>query len=170
MRRPTADVNIPSTSSDPNGLPFGTYDWSRFGRHRFRSPAAVVIDFPLVATADSWIATIWPDVHSATGWARMLWLPDVFVGRGWQICDRISLGDVIEFGSHSTESDDRWYGILDSYEVDAWLTLQGPYPHPQAAQQDADRLLAAERFRPPLLADDRRSAGRCSRHRQARHP
>ena len=24
----------------------------------------------------------------------------------------------------------RWYGIMDTYEVDRWATIQGPYPHP----------------------------------------
>jgi len=120
-----------------------------------------------------WMATVWHDVDVAGGWGRMMWQPDHVGGRGWLIPDRLALGDVIEVGARSASTDERWYGILDSYEVAAWLTLQGPYPNPAAAQQEADRLLAGERFRPAVSVDvDAPPTSRCSRRprRRARHP
>jgi hypothetical protein len=53
-----------------------SYDWNRRGRHRFRAPAAVVIDLPVPTASDAhlWVATIWPDEQTG-GWARALWQP-----------------------------------------------------------------------------------------------
>ncbi len=127
------------------------YDWARFGRHRLRTPAAVVIDAPFPFGPSTWMATIWPDSQVAAGWSRLLWHPDPGLGRGWAIPASLALADIIEFGSHG--SPERWYGIVDSYDVAAWLTVQGPYPHPAVAYADAERLLAAERYLPPLHAE-----------------
>ncbi|MEX2290532.1 MAG: hypothetical protein WD794_09435 [Mycobacteriales bacterium] len=104
----------------------------------------------------------------------MLWQPDPTYGRGWLIPDRLALGDVLEFGTRTPAgSGARWYGILDSYEVAAWLTMQGPYPNPAAALAEAERLLAGERYLPPLDAQPLRAPTRpCTRlpRRRARHP
>ncbi len=174
-RRPTPSTtpDVPPTPAvaDP-AAPASSYDWARFGRHRFRTPAAVVIDNPLPPAAAGWMATVWPDAGVPGGWGRMLWQPDPAYGRGWLIPDRLTLGDVLEFGAHNPAGG-RWYGILDSYEVAAWMTVQGPYPDPAAALADADRLLAGERYLPPLDTQPRRESTRpCARHprRRARHP
>jgi hypothetical protein len=119
------------------------------------------------------MATVWPDARVAGGWGRMLWLPDPAYGRGWLIPDRLALGDVLEFGAASPGGDSCWYGILDSYEVAAWLTVQGPYPDPAAAFGEADRLLAGERYLPPLNTSPPSASIRlCARHprRRPRHP
>jgi hypothetical protein len=142
------------------------YDWNRFGRHRLRSPAAVVVDCPVAFNANTWMATVWPDERSPEGWSRMLWCPDETIGRGWVIPDRLALGDVIEFGSVTASRDERWYGLLDSYDVSGWLTLQGPYADPGTAQHDADRLLAAERYLPPLAVDSGQEPARSCRRRR----
>jgi hypothetical protein len=42
---------------------------------------------------------------------------------------------------------------VDSYQVDRWATVQGPYEHPTRAFDEAQRLLALERFVEPLSAD-----------------
>lgn len=177
MRRrptPTTTPDPPPTAGvvDP-ATPASSYDWARFGRHRFRTPGAVVVDKPLPAARAGWMATVWPDAAVPGGWARMLWQPDPAFGRGWLIPDRLALGDVLEFGAYRPVGDARWYGILDSYEVAAWLTVQGPYPDPAAALVEADRLLAGERYLPPLDTDPRREPARpCARHprRRPRHP
>ncbi len=171
---PTAGVVDPATSAS-------SYDWVRFGRHRFRTPGAVVVDSPLPLAGAGWMATVWPDAAVPGGWARMLWQPDPACGRGWLIPDRLALGDVLEFGAHRpggdahspAGADARWYGILDSYEVAAWLTAQGPYPDPAAAFAEAERLLAGERYLPPLDTQQRHGSTRpCARHprRRTRHP
>jgi hypothetical protein len=124
------------------------YDYARFGRHRLRAPNAAIIDFPLTVAAASmvWVATVWPDLHVAGGWARQLWTADPATGHGWQLPLQLAAGDVVEFGADTPEGPVRWYGIMDSYEVDRWATVQGPYPHPSAAYDDAQRLLAQERY------------------------
>ncbi|MFZ6003038.1 MAG: hypothetical protein ACOYXM_03825 [Actinomycetota bacterium] len=156
--RPPADDGGPTTG----------YDWTRFGRHRLRTPAAVVIDHPLDPAG--WAATVWADPTEPGGWTRLSWEPTHTVG-GWALPPRLALGDLVEFGTH-TRPEARWYGIVDSYEPDGWLTLQGPYPLPDAAAQDATRLLAAERYLPPLNADPHHGAATpCTRgRRQHRRP
>src|SRR4051794_13386924 len=74
--------------------------------------------------------------------------PTPDTGGGWLIPNRLALCDVLEFGPHSPAAS-RWYGIVDSYELAAWLTVQGPYPDPGAAHAEPDRLLAGERRLPP---------------------
>ncbi|MCZ7537296.1 MAG: hypothetical protein M5T61_16225 [Acidimicrobiia bacterium] len=59
---------------------------------------------------------------------------------------------------------------MDSYEVDRWATLQGPYPHPAAAHDAAQQLLALERYVPPLEPDPTPNPCRHSpRQRRPRH-
>lgn len=174
-RRPTPATPAAAPTPAPVGpvAPGSSYDWARFGRHRFRTPGAVVVDNPLPSVGQIWMATVWPDPHAPGGWGRMLWQPDPTYRRGWLIPDHLALGDVLEFGAHSPGGDSRWYGILDSYEVAAWLTVQGPYPDPAAAFAEAERLLAGERYLPPLDAQPWHEPTRpCARHprRRTRHP
>ena len=161
---------------EPDELPRSTaYDWNRRGRHRLRTPAAVVIDLPVPTAVDAhvWVATIWPDAQ-AGGWARALWEPES--RRGWHLPMELAAGDVIEFGADTPARPVRWFGIMDSYEPDRWATIQGPYPTPTDAWNDAQRLLALERFLPPLPTEppgattscDR--TGREGRHRHHRRP
>ena len=143
------------------------YNWSRFGRHRLRVPAGVLIDSPLPGGPGAWLGTIWPDADAPGGWARMLWQPDP-LGRGWIVPARLAGGDVLEFGRVSPEGqDDRWFGILDSYDAVEWLTIQGPYREPAAANDAADRALAVVRYERV-----RRPAGpiRCGRAVRRSHP
>jgi len=171
-RRPTpaATPDIPPTPAVvDSAMSASSYDWARFGRHRFRTPGAVVVDSPLPPAGAGWMATVWPDQLAPGGWGRMPWQPDPTYGRGWLIPERLALGDVLEFGAHGP-ADDRWYGILDSYEVAAWLTVQGPYPEPAAALAEAERLLASERYLPALDTQPRREPTRpCARQPRRRH-
>lgn len=176
MRRrptPTTPISAPTPAVPDPATSSSGYDWARFGRHRFRTPAAVVVDSPLWPEGPGWMATVWPDRLVPGGLGRMLWQPDAAYGRGWVIPDRLALGDVLEFGADGPSGGARWCGILDSYEVAAWLTVQGPYPDPLAALAEADRLLAGERYLPPLDTDPRRASTRpCARHPRRRpgHP
>ena len=133
--------------------------WSHLGRHRLRAPNGAIIDLPLAAarTAQIWVATIWPDPDQPAGWARQLWNPTPN-RRGWQLPRELAAGDVIEFGADSPDSIVPWYGIMDSYEVDRWATLQGPYDHPAAAHDEAQRLLDLERHLEPLPVQPHPSA------------
>jgi hypothetical protein len=154
----------PRPLADADG-PMASYDWSRFGRHRLRTSTAVLIDHPLDPAG--WAATVWADPTQPGGWTRLCWEPAPTAG-GWALPNRLALGDVVEFGTHARPVA-RWYGIVDAYEPGGWLTLQGPYPHPDAAARDAARLLAAERYLPPLNADpDNGAATPCTRRRQHR--
>ena len=138
--------------------------WAVFGTHRLRAPIGIVIDapFPIVG---GWVAVIWPDASDPASWRRLVWQPDTEAGRGWLIPERLAYADIIEFGSDPTGAQ-RWYGIVDSYEPGAWLTVRGPYPSPVEANQAADALLdpgrhVAER-RPSL--EGRRQRDRCRSH------
>ncbi len=147
------------------GGPSAGYDWARFGRHRLRAPAAVIIDHPLDPAG--WAATVWADPTQPGGWTRLCWEQAPTAG-GWALPARLALGDVVEFGTHARPGA-RWYGIVDAYEPGGWLTLQGPYPHPDAAARDAARLLAAERYLPPLPAGAHHHAATpCTRRRPHR--
>lgn len=90
-----------------------------------------------------------------------VWQPDPGTGRGWWLPDQLAAGDVIEFGADDHTGPVRWYGIMDSYEVDTWATVPGPHPHPAAAHDDAQRLLALERFFPALESEPPRAAKPC---------
>ncbi|MGE3836097.1 MAG: hypothetical protein AB7H43_15135 [Acidimicrobiia bacterium] len=129
-----------------------SYDFGRFGRHKLRAPNAAIVDLPVPVVADAqvWVATIWPDRHPAAGWTRHLWTLDPTTRRGWQLPHQLAAGDILEFGADTTAGLVRWYGIMDSYDSDRWATIQGPYPEPAAAWDDAQRLLALERFLPAL--------------------
>lgn len=120
---------------------------NRFGRWRLRAPTSVVIDTPFEHPGPvGWAAILWP---TTDGWARQLWRPDGS-GRGWALPHELAAGDVVEFGYHTPAGPAAWWGILISYEYDAWVTVQGPYRDPSDAHAAAQRLLAPERFLPPL--------------------
>jgi hypothetical protein len=162
MQRPQPPTE-PCRDADASRL--AVYDWGRFGRHRLRVPAGVLIDSPLPASAVAWLGTLWPDDPARGGWARMIWERDRVVGRGWNIPARLAGGDVVEFGADQSGRVVRWYGIVDTYDAVEWLTLQGPYPDPAAAQYDADRRLAEIRFQPPPNRSAHQSCARSPRHR-----
>lgn len=160
MRRRHPTVPDPPVDSSPARA---AYDWARFGRHRLRTAATVLLDHPL--GPGGWTATTWSDPTQPGGRNWLGWQPSP-VG-GWTLPIRLALGDVIEFGNGEAH----WFGIVDSYDPDGWLTLRGPYPNRATAAEDAELLLAAERYlpaveSPPVL---RRS---CTRRRQrpSRHP
>lgn len=131
------------------------YDFTRLGRHRLRAPNGAIIDLPvpILPGAHVWVATIWPDPNAPGGWGRQVWNRDPVTGRGWQLPHQLAAGDVLEFGADAPVGPVRWYGIMDSYEVDRWATVQGPYEHPGTAHDEAQRLLALERRAEPLSAD-----------------
>jgi hypothetical protein len=162
----SAPQSLPGRRAQPSG-----YDWSRFGRHRLRAPASVVIDLPIASDAASavWVATVWPDPRAPGGWERIPWGVDQHAGRGWVLPQQLAAGDVLEFGADTPTTPVRWYGVLDSYEFDRWLTVQGPYPHLTAAYDDAQRLLALERYLPALEPDSHlRVRVPCARGRRPR--
>jgi hypothetical protein len=146
------------------------YDWSRFGRHRLRAPASVVIDLPVPTDAASHVgvASVWPDALVPGGWQRMLWDVDQCTGRGWVLPQQLAAGDVLEFGADNPAGPVRWYGVLDSYEFDRWLIVQGPYPHAAAAYDEAQRLLGLERFLPALETEPAQSAKHSAHARRDR--
>lgn len=171
MRRRTQPTT-PARHAGPEPTATG-YDWSRLGRHRLRAPIAVVIDVPVPIEpgARPWVATVWPDPHTAGGWARDLW--DVDHERsGWALPGVLAAGDILEFGADTAAGPVRWYGIMDSFVEDSHMTVQGPYPGPAAAWTEAQRLLDIDRYRPPVsseppavVVDDRhRRRARCRRH------
>lgn len=165
----------PAATPDPapaSRLGAADYDWSRFGRHRLRAPASVVIDAPVPTVSHVSVSTVWPDTTMPGGWAQLPWEVDPRTGRGWVLPQQLAAGDVIEFAATSARGWVRWYGVLDSYEFDRWLTMQGPYPDAGAAYDDAQRLLGVERFLPALDAEARvNDCGRSTgRPRPRRHP
>lgn len=147
MRRTESAANTNTTS----GRSTTGYDWTRFGRHQLRVPAAVLIDSPLGRPGHGWLATLWPACDAEAGWARMLWEPQSLHG-GWLVPARLAGGDVLEFGADHSGEPVRWYGILHTYDAVEWLTIQGPYDGPRAAHDHAEQLLARLRYEPPLRA------------------
>jgi hypothetical protein len=173
MRRRNRPANHPHQPPPPPPAATGqqpVYDWTRFGRHRLRAPDAVIVDLPVPITAarQVWVATVFPDSRVAGGWARLAWEIDQDTQRGWRLPMQLAAGDVLEFGADTPTQPVRWYGIMDSYEVDRWATVQGPYPHPAAAWDDAQRLLALERFLPPLEAEPATEREPCHRSHRDR--
>jgi len=151
----------PTVPDDRVGASEG-YDWSRFGRHRLRTAAAVLLDHPI--SPSGWAATVWADSVDPSGWRGFRWEPGA--AGGWELPSRFVLGDVVELGSGSA----RWVGVVDGYEPGGWLTLRGPYDDRTAAAADAERLLAAERFEPvPEVHAGIDVRRRCRHRRIGRH-
>ncbi|HWL41812.1 MAG TPA: hypothetical protein VNQ73_02625 [Ilumatobacter sp.] len=149
----------PTSPSAPHPAPApvpvgGGYDWARFGRHRLRAPVAVLVDLPVPVAPDAtvWVASIWTDPASGAGWARMVWDRDPERG-GWRLPGPLAAGDVLEFGADTPAGPVRWYGIMDGYDYDRDMTVQGPYPDPATAWSEAQRRLAAARYLPPIAAE-----------------
>lgn len=145
------------------------YDWTHHGRHRLRAPDGVIVDLPVPVDAMSrvWVATIWPDQRVPGGWDRAVWEA---AGRGWRLPHQLAAGDVVEFGADTPSQPVRWFGIMDSYEPDRWATLQGPYPSPLDAWNDAQRLLALERFLPSIPVEPAQTERHQNYGRRGRHP
>lgn len=161
MRRPHRSPLPEQAAASPAPV----YDWTRFGRHRFRTAAGVLLDHPLSPTG--WAATVRADTSQPDGCQLDAW-PPAHAG-GWHLSSVLALGDVIEFGAGAG----RWIGIVDSYDPGGWLTLQGPYPTSADAAAHAERLLAAERYLPAVQPQrPRRQPRPCTRRRQrpGRHP
>ena len=155
MRRPHCSPLPEQAAASPAPV----YDWTRFGRHRFRTAAGVLLDHPLGPTG--WAATARADPSQPGGVQLDGWTP-AHAG-GWHLSNRLALGDVTEFGAGAL----RWIGIVDSYDPGGWLTLQGPYPTEVDARADAERLLAAERYRAPVQPQRPHGQPRpCTRRRQ----
>lgn len=152
------------------------YDWGQFGRHRLRAPSAMIVDLPIpvASGAHVWVGTLWPDERVAGGWGRAVWDVDPVRG-GWCLPGHLAAGDVLEFGADTLGCPVRWFGIMDSYEPDRWVTVQGPYASPAVAWVEAQRLLAFERFLPALSSEpvaartDRDRSCRLSADRPRRH-
>lgn len=144
----------------PSSARTPAYDWTRFGRHRLRAPAGVLVDSPLLVGPHLWLGTLWPSDDEPCGWSRMLWHPDHDHG-GWTIPARLAGGDVLEFGADHDGHPVRWYGIVDSYDAAEWLTVQGPHREPASAYEHAQELVGQLRYAPPL--GTRRTRRDCTR-------
>jgi len=89
----------------------------------------------------------------------------------WVLPQPLAAGDVIEFAATTVGGWTRWHGVIDAYEVDRWLTVQGPHPDAATAHDDAQRLLGLERFLPALDAEPRGAdIGRCTRRPPTERP
>ena len=84
-----------------------------------------------------WVATLWADRYTPSGWSRLLWIPGE---RGWQLPVTLAIGDVLEFGLTPRDRHGkpiprrttRWFGWLD-HATDYALVVHGPYDHPNTA-------------------------------------
>lgn len=133
-----------------------------------RTRAGVVLDVPVPWAARTWASTLWADERVPGGWARALWEPHPS-GRGWVLPGLLALGDIVEFGAVGADVDQRWWGIVDSYQPDAWLTVIGPLATPAEALELARTLLAAERPPPLSLAVDHSPPRQRQRRRRCHH-
>ena len=104
----------------------------------------------------------------------MPWPLDVAGGRGWRWPPRIAVGDVIEFGVDQRPKrrkvvSTRWWGVIADYDGSWLLSVQGPYPNPAHAHEDADRLIQARHAQvsgtscpePPALEPEPVAPHRC---------
>jgi len=118
------------------------------GVHGLRLVGGVLLDFPLPAPAGArcWVATIWPDHRSASGWGGLVWQPDLEQGRGWRWPARAAVGDVVEFATDEIVSRRklaslRWWGVIDDYDGSWLLSVHGPFPSLDDAQAFSAQLI-----------------------------
>jgi hypothetical protein len=126
----------------------------------FRHAGNCVIEFPPLelpapppgSRMHAWVATLWRDPTSPTGWTALRW---VAADRGWELPRHLAIGDVIEFGLAALNSPDlrplagwdlRWRCWL-RYCNDLALVVDGPYPTAPAAAGAANETLAELRLR-----------------------
>lgn len=143
---PTSALAPPPPPPPPP--PSGGGRVSQFGVHGLRLVDGVLLDFPLPAPAGArcWVATVWPDHRSPSGWSALAWPPDVAGGRGWRWPPRIAVGDVIEFGvdhqlTRRKVVSARWWGVIADYDGSWLLSVQGTHPGPAHAHEAAGRLI-----------------------------
>ena len=91
------------------------------------------------------------------------------MGRGW-ILPSLACGDLVEFADRQPggAAPRGWCGLVDSYDGAGWLIVQDPYPTPDAAHTDAERLLGAHRYQPAVTASPARCSRTARRHRPHR--
>ena len=175
MRRGN-DPQPPTTRRAPlDGEPTmpPAYDWTKFGRHRLRAPDGTMIKAPrprrVRAAGVGGHDVARPRCRRRLG-PRPAWQPHPRepAAAGASPPPGAAAGDVLEFGADTPLQPIRWYGIMDSYEVDRWATVQGPYPHPGAAYDEAQRLLTLERYVPPLESEPATEREPCHRSHRDR--
>ena len=117
-------------------------DFASLDRHAFRVACGVLLDVPLGAERGThrWVATMWGDDDSDTGWGRLLWDRHT-TRRGWVVHPLTHVGDVVEFGADFASDVDRWYGYVMTIGP-LQLILVGPFDTPADAAADAALALA----------------------------
>lgn len=146
--------------------------------HGVRLVDGVLLDFPMPVTPGSrcWVATIWPDARTRSGWAGIQWQPDIGQGRGWLWPPRIAVGDILEFGVETAgrrrkRSTTRSFGVIADYDGTWLLSVQGPYNDPATAHVDAVTIVQNRQAPkalppPPDPPPSTRHRGRVSTHSQ----
>jgi hypothetical protein len=122
-----------------------------------RCAGAALLELPITPTPRSqvWIASIRSAPHTATGWVRHMWRPDII---GWTIPNSCVFGTVVEFGADITTGHRRhrrpvrWYGVAVAHEHD-WLICHGPHPTNESAECTADGWLRSARAYAVTLHD-----------------
>ena len=150
MRTTNPSSSLAPPPPPPPPPPSGGGGARQFGALGLRLVDGVLLDFPLPVPAGArcWVATVWPDHRSSAGWSALAWPPDVTGGRGWRWPPRIAVGDVMEFGvdqwlKRRKIVSSRWWGVIADYDGSWLLSVQGPYPSPAHAHEDAGRLIQA---------------------------
>lgn len=136
----------------------------------FRTRQGVLLDAPPGLAGPAWVSTIWPGARVPGGWARLPWAPEPTQGRGWLLPSLLALGDVIEFAAGTSGAQQRWWGVTDTYEPDAWLTLIGPVPTAPDAIELSHLLLELARPRLNQLGGALPPRAALTRHRCGHRP
>jgi hypothetical protein len=125
----------------------------------FRYAGGCLIEFPPLELPElptewhlvAWVATVFRDPTSRSGWTTQLW--ENGAQRGWCIPGHLAVGDVLEFGLAARDRDGRtppgwerrWFGWLRNATVIA-IVVDGPYPDVLAADWAATSTVAEVRF------------------------
>jgi hypothetical protein len=126
----------------------------------FRHAGGCLIEFPPLELPAppprsglyAWVATLWRDQTSLSGWSSLPW---VKADRGWELPRHLAVGDVLEFGLAALSQADgrpvpgwelRWYGWL-RYCNELAAVVDGPYHDVSAASAAASETLAELRLR-----------------------